>query len=133
MLPEMRTTSFAAVLSRFALAFWVGATIYLSLAPGLPLPHVAGSDKLSHLLAYSLNGILVVCSSPSKTSLGLGVGAIAALGVLLEAIQAYLPSRYFSVVDIGANLGGLALGVSLGLVAGAVFFGRQRGGPSARS
>ena len=79
----------------------------LSLLPGPDLPDVPGSDKLHHSLAYFA---CMFCwghlyRQPAQR-LQLAI-AFAAMGVLIEGIQYFTPTRSFEFMDILAN----ALGV----------------------
>ncbi|MEO0421358.1 MAG: VanZ family protein [Pseudomonadota bacterium] len=93
--------------------------VFLSVRPSSePLSSVEHSDKFAHLLAY---GALALWFSGVFRTPGslLVAGALIALGIALEGVQALLPTRSVDVGDVLAN----ALGVGLGVAAGAMGLG----------
>lgn len=86
----------------------------LSSVPGSLRPNIAGlSDKIEHVVAFLLLGILTVLVSPRTVSpFRLGI-AIIGYAAVLEGSQIFIPSRVASLVDLGASATGAALGVLL--------------------
>jgi hypothetical protein len=80
----------------------------LYLPQGLGGPQIAGLDKLVHVLVFAV---------PALVALMAGIGAWWALGILAvhapvsELIQHFaLPQRSGDVLDVVADLGGVAIG-----------------------
>ena len=89
----------------------IATTLYLSLAPSLPrLPGIRISDKLGHVLAYAVNGLLVAAAISDPKRLRNALLALFAMGVGLELWQSQLSAREGSWLDAGANTLGLAAG-----------------------
>ncbi len=87
----------------------VMAIAALSLLPGNKLPDVLGSDKLHHTLAYF---VCMFCWGQAYVRptqrLKLAIAFIA-MGVLIECLQYFTPTRYFEVSDMFANTLGVIL------------------------
>ena len=87
------------------------AVAYLSLAPGGTIPQSNEVDKAFHVLAYAglvwLGGL--ACST-WRLRIGLAA-ALLAYGGLLERVQDGLAQHQASLLDMAANLGGLAAGL----------------------
>jgi VanZ family protein len=79
----------------------------------LPLPDVAASDKLHHLVAYAALALPVAMARPRRWWL-VPVALLAWSGAI-ELVQPYV-SRDASWADLGANATGLMLGVLLASV-----------------
>lgn len=89
---------------------WLLLIALLSLAP-LPAvgPELPQGDKLKHALAYvALSHWFVQLLPPWRCVLGLF-----AYGLLIEILQAQTTSRQAEVLDLVANLAGIALGLAL--------------------
>ncbi|MDZ7762641.1 MAG: VanZ family protein [Desulfovermiculus sp.] len=86
--------------------------LYGSLSPDMHLDiRMQDSDKVLHSLAYTwmaLGGRMSFV--PASRSAGLTICLIC-LGCAVEIAQGFVPGRFFSLADMGAN----ALGVGLGL------------------
>lgn len=77
------------------------------------------SDALFNVLAYAPLGLALVIAAPRgwsrKQKIAVAFAAAAALSLAVETAQMWLPTRYASVYDTMANLGGTVLGGLLGL------------------
>ena len=86
---------------------------------------MASLEERSHLIEYGVVGVFIYDALAERASQGrrvpalplLAVLATAALGLLDECIQAFLPSRVFDPLDILFNLlaGAMAVGASVAL------------------
>jgi VanZ family protein len=74
-----------------------------------PIPS-ASSDKINHLLAFVQLTVVTRLAWPylSRTWVALGV---LGFGLLIELTQAHLPYREFSLLDLAADGGGIAVGL----------------------
>jgi len=88
------------------LAFVIGV---LSLLPLDRLPEVAVSDKLEHLVAYGLLGLLATLRRHSLRTLFLSLLLIIAYGAAIEYLQPYV-GRFMELGDFVANSSGAFLG-----------------------
>jgi VanZ family protein len=80
-----------------------------ALTPHLPNQPEIINDKLGHALVFLL---LAAISDHAYASSAFAVKKISYLlvyGIAIECIQYYIPGRMFSLLDIGADLGGLLL------------------------
>ncbi|MEJ2620827.1 MAG: VanZ family protein [Candidatus Thiodiazotropha sp.] len=96
-------------LLRVALAFSLIAISYLAFTP-LEIP-VASSlnDKFSHILAFLYLGLLWdFCWPESKWSYRKALPMLG-YGLFIEVVQAFLPHRFFSLLDLAADGLGLIL------------------------
>jgi len=83
----------------------------LSLLP--EVRHPAGSDVLSHLIAYTAAS---VCAGLAFRSMSARIAAAAAMlltGAALEIVQSALPGRVASLGDALVNAAGVGLGLTL--------------------
>lgn len=71
------------------------------------------SDKLLHGLAYCVLLLLADCSWPDSGLTPAKLLAVFAYGVLIEAVQYFLPWRDFSLADMLANALGMGFYVLL--------------------
>lgn len=107
-------------LRRITLVYWIALT-YLLLAPdpmwflsmpdGMDDPHSLNlPDLVQHFLALGLLGVLLTCqmNRQSMTSLSFGIAVAYSIGT--ELVQMFVPDRFASVLDVLANLSGLATG-----------------------
>ena len=100
-----RTLFFRITSIAVLLAIWI-----LSLLPGADIPDVPGSDKWHHALAYCA---CMFCWAQlyqrPVQRLKLAI-AFAAMGVLIECIQYFTPTRSFEFLDMLANAIGVIIG-----------------------
>ena len=94
---------------RSALGAAIIVVAYLATTP-LHVPLVENvNDKVNHVLAFFVLGLLADFSFPER---GFGASKILALlgyGLLIEVVQYFLPYRSFSLYDLAADAVGLAL------------------------
>jgi hypothetical protein len=102
--------------------------VYLLFRPESPPDFFYYSDKFIHLGAFTLFGVLMAAAfSPWFTPIMWVAGILVSMG--LEVLQPILqPSREFSLLDMAANGGGIAL--AWGLVALVGFWGVRAGTPA---
>jgi len=110
------------ILSLLTLAYWLLLTALQWSPPGLAstvVPRVAlgsADDLILHFVGYTLLGLLVfACRWRINTYLLASGLAVYALGA--ETMQAFFPGRCVSVLDVAANLLGIALGMGVGAAA----------------
>ncbi len=85
----------------------------LSLTPGGHVPSWTASDKLAHMAAYLLLGMLTTAAYKTwKIRSWLLLGAIV-MGVGLEFAQDLIPRREMSVLDAMANTAGILIATLL--------------------
>jgi VanZ family protein len=101
----------------------VSAVTVLSLLPPAATPEVGGGDKLHHLVAYAAIVFPIALARPRPWPLLLAL--VALWGIAIEIIQPHF-GRNASLGDVAANLAGIAIGASAGLI-----LGRRRSGSSA--
>lgn len=103
--------------------FWQASTLVVLLAitalslsplPELPLPDVASSDKLHHLVAYALLALPVATARPGRW-LWIMAFFIGWSG-MIEIVQPFV-NRYGEWADMAANASGLLLGTLAGALA----------------
>ena len=95
---------------------WIGLVIFLSLSPVPPQPtRLDHGDKLAHFLAYSwlmLWFCQLYVGSARRWALALG---FIALGVSLEFLQTFTPTRSYDLLDMLANSAGVLFGALLAI------------------
>ncbi len=109
----------ADLLRRFsAVAGWLGVLIIavLSLVPGDLRPHTILPGPLEHMLAYALTGAALGFGYRHLGSRLLCLGGLSFGSVVFEILQADVPGRSSSAVDVLASSSGVALGILLGAV-----------------
>lgn len=79
-------------------------------------------DKAAHILAFLVAGLTASLASRSPVWSALALSAVAA-GV--ELLQAFVPGRTASVLDLVASLAGVAAGLSLGAALWPILLGRS--------
>ncbi|HJT14032.1 MAG TPA: VanZ family protein [Dongiaceae bacterium] len=80
----------------------------LSLAPGAALPPTSIGDKVEHVIAYAVLGLLGAASS--KRSVMRTILGLAAFGIAIEMLQAFSPGRSSDPLDAVADVAGIGLG-----------------------
>lgn len=109
---------FKTTLINLILLVWVISIIvvvYLSLKTSANLPtEFWNADKLYHAGVYCWLALLPFQCFNSKKIRFMSSLSMIGLGLALEIIQAYLPNRTFSIMDLVANSLGVILGIWLG-------------------
>lgn len=72
---------------------------------------IPGGDKAAHMLAFLVTGLTASLASRSPIGSALVLSGVAA-GV--ELLQAFVPGRSASVLDLVASLSGVVAGLALG-------------------
>lgn len=105
----------------FAL-FWALVVLVASMLPprtiAPAMPGFSGADKVAHLGAYAVLGLLALWGWSSRRWLGLAA-VVLAFGAFIEFIQP-LTGRSKDVMDWLADAGGVALGMLAAHVLGAI-------------
>jgi thioredoxin 1 len=99
-------------------AVWAGIILVGTSLPKVPGPNVVGLDKVSHLLAYGILGVLMMrgfrycqCWSFARAAAWtLVIGGL--YGAFDELHQSWIPGRSTDVLDFAADLAGLLLAVA---------------------
>ena len=86
-----------------------------------PIPS-APSDKLNHLQAFLQLTIVTRLAWPELSRIWIALGVMG-FGLMIEATQAQLPYRDFSLFDLAAD----GAGTVIGLLPCAFLFGRKNG------
>ena len=84
-----------------------------SVIPADDIPSTGFSDTVLHFVAYAMTGVLGILGFEHRVTQRNAVRLLMALGAVLEAVQYFLPSRYFELADILANVAGAAFAVLL--------------------
>ena len=88
--------------------------LLVSLAPmpeiEVPMAHF---DKLEHLVGYAVLAAYAGMLFGTRRARGAGFGAVLALGVAIEGLQALVPWRSAEVLDLLANALGVTIGVAI--------------------
>jgi hypothetical protein len=111
-----------------AVAGWLGVLIIaiLSLVPGKLRPHTVLPGPLEHTLAYALAGAALAFGYRGMDFRLLCLVGLGAGSVVLEILQASIPGRSPSAVDVVASSSGAALGMLLGAVLWKLFVATHR-------
>ena len=103
---------------------WAGCALAIiigSLLPGNSIPiqtlgrlHI--NDKVQHALAYAVLALLPVLHEQRRNSVALLLLIAVAMGILLEFGQLYSPGRSFDTHDMLADVAGIIIGATTGLL-----------------
>ena len=93
----------------------------VSLLPREVLPETGISDKLGHFAAYGALALLAWLAYAEETIRRRIMIALVLYGAVLEGLQSFIPGRFFSIGDMIANGGGVAL-----VYAALMVIGRRR-------
>ena len=120
------------LLPRLALALCLASIAMLAFAP-LSIDPGTGNDKINHILAFGVLAALVDGSFPGP---GPGQGwakwfSLLGYGLLIEAVQFFLPFREASGWDLLADAAGIGLYVAGARLVATVRAGRTRSEMSA--
>jgi VanZ family protein len=113
-----------------ALGLWIGLVVAISVASLLPHfgpPSAFNLDKILHTLGYAgAAGLPFLAFLAGRRVYGAAL-CMAPLGLILEGLQHFVPSRASELGDAIANVSGVAIGILLGPLARAIasrWFGR---------
>jgi VanZ family protein len=104
-------------LHRFWRGLWLALAVVacsFAFTPAEHAPTLGFGDKLNHIAAFMALGFVAALALPvgwRHTFLASAVGL--ALGVFIELVQAYLPTRTAEAADVVGDAVGLALGMAL--------------------
>lgn len=105
------------VLRRFVLLLWIISVltvVYFSVTPKLEFPYTFDhADKIYHMLSYLWLSALPFFAFSGRGAVLAGGLAMIPLGIVLEFVQAYVPGRSFSLLDMAADCLGVVLGMWL--------------------
>lgn len=87
-----------------------------------PIPS-APSDKLNHLIAFIQLTVVTRLAWPALSRIWIAIGVMG-FGLAIELMQAQLPYRDFSVLDLAAD----GAGIGIGLLPCTFIFGRRNRG-----
>ncbi|HPS56476.1 MAG TPA: VanZ family protein [Spirochaetota bacterium] len=95
---------------------WAGLVIIMMLAvtPGNYALETGFSDKLNHLAAFLVLSLLALRAYP-RMYLRCGLWLML-YGIVIEGIQIWIPGRSCSLMDLAADLCGIAAGVIPALI-----------------
>ena len=98
------------------IAFYAAGALVaaVSLVPGTTLPPTSIGDKVEHVLAYAVLGLLGAASSErgiKRVILGL-----AAFGLAIELLQTFSPGRSPDLLDLVADIAGATVGCVLAIL-----------------
>jgi VanZ family protein len=98
------------------IAFYAAAVLVaaLSLAPSATLPPTSIGDKVEHVIAYAVLGLLGAASS-ERRSMRVILG-LAVFGAAIELLQTFSPGRAPDPLDVVADIAGACLGCGLAIV-----------------
>jgi len=112
------------MVSRILFVLALGFATMQMLVPQPVLEYdVPSGDKLMHAAAFFVFGMLARFSFPELRYIVPAVG-LALYGTVIEVVQFFLSFRSFSLLDIAADIGGLAM---FGVVASLVRVFQKRG------
>jgi len=109
---------FSRIFSKTAIIAWVISICivsWLSLAPRVEFPlNFIFSDKIFHSLAYLWLAVLPAFGFKQNRAAITASLSMILMGIGLEILQAFIPGRFSSVVDIIANCIGVFTGIFMG-------------------
>lgn len=91
----------------------IGLAVLASLSPTQELPHVAGSDKMHHFIAYFSMTLWFAGIYPRSQYVWIGIGMLA-LGAVIEGAQGAMGlGRQADLYDMIANSSGVVVALIL--------------------
>lgn len=98
------------------IAFYAAAALVaaLSLAPSTTLPPTSIGDKMEHVIAYAVLGLLGAASS--KRGVMRVILGLAVFGAAIEMLQTFSPGRSPDPLDVAADIAGAGLGCGLAIL-----------------
>lgn len=102
------------IISKYVL--WAGliGIMILAVAPGNYAPETGFSDKLNHAAAFFVLCLLAMRVYP-RMYLRCGLWLML-YGIVIEGIQLWVPGRSCSLMDLAADLFGIAAGIIMALI-----------------
>jgi len=121
--PLTRSTRLRTALRRLARIGFLASLLAIAFLAFAPFPEAPGLDwdKANHLLAFVTLAALAELGWPGRGAMPWRLGLVLGYGVLIELVQAQLPYRQASVLDLVAD--GLGVALYLGLKRAAWMFG----------
>jgi VanZ family protein len=101
-------------LARIGAALSLAVTVAGTLTPAEDLPPGLPPDVMLHIVGFGVPTLLAAISSRRGRGFLRAVAIIALAAVASELAQVLIPGRTVSVLDLAANLVGMALGAALG-------------------
>jgi len=101
-------------LARICFAVGIIIVVMGSLNPQPAILPLRLSDKLVHILAYAILGIVGSIGYPNRSMTAVLIGGLTVLGGAIEIAQIYIPGRDGTLLDVLANALGSVLGVAGG-------------------
>jgi VanZ family protein len=100
----------------FRIAFYAAGALVAaaSLVPSATLPPASIGDKVEHMIAYAVLGLLGAASSERgimRLILGLAV-----FGLAIELLQSFSPGRSPDLLDLAADIAGAVVGCGLAIL-----------------
>ena len=95
--------------ARLALGLALLIITGMALTPAPGEIQLSVNDKLGHAMAFLLLAFLTHASWPEIKFNWRQVSALLGYGLALEFTQYFIPNRYFSLLDIAADLAGIGL------------------------
>lgn len=83
----------------------------LAVMPGNYAPETGFSDNLNHIAAFFVLSLLALPVYPGRYTMT--VLWLVFYGILIEAIQIWIPGRSCSVLDLAADICGITAGIFL--------------------
>ena len=98
------------------IAFYAAAALVAAvcLVPSTTLPPTSIGDKLEHVIAYAVLGLLGAASS-RRSALRVILG-LAAFGLAIELLQTFSPGRSPELLDLVADIAGAGFGCGLAVL-----------------
>lgn len=94
---------------KYMLRCGISVTMILACMPGDYAPDTGFSDKVNHFAAFFVLCILALRVYPGRYAAA-GTGLML-YGIFIEAVQILIPGRLCSVLDLAADLCGIAGGI----------------------
>lgn len=96
-------------------AISIGAVCWLSLTPQPPRPiDIDNIDLAEHAVAYAWLALVAMRAFKTRKAAITAAWSMVFLGAALEIGQHFVPGRFTSWADMGANIAGVILGIWIG-------------------
>ena len=104
-------------LHRFWRVLWFGLAVLVcgfAFAPAEHAPTLGFSDKVNHIAAFMALGFVAALAQPAGwRETGRATALCLALGVFIELVQAFLPTRSAEAADVLGDALGMLVGMAL--------------------